>query len=71
MTKPLVARKLAVGHLCVRQLIFWLVIVSSFNYFKMHANAMVYKHTFVAAFHIYAQIGEVDAKRGGWNLCIK
>ena len=36
MTKPPVARKLAVGHLCVRQLVFWLVIVSSFNYFKMH-----------------------------------
>ena len=32
-----VARKLAVGHLCVRQLVFWLLVVSSFNYFKMHA----------------------------------
>ena len=32
MTKPLVARKLA-----VRQLVFWLLVVSSFNYFKMHA----------------------------------
>ena len=37
MTKPPVARKLAVGHLCVRQLVFWLLVVSSFNYFKMHA----------------------------------
>ena len=37
MTKPPVARKLAVSHLCVRQLVFWLLVVSSFNYFKMHA----------------------------------
>ena len=35
--KPPVARKLAVGHLCVRQLVFWLLVVSSFNNFKMHA----------------------------------
>ena len=34
--KPPVARKLAVGHMCVRQLVFWLLVVSSFNYFKMH-----------------------------------
>ena len=32
MTKLPVARKLAVG-----QLVFWLLVVSSFNYFKMHA----------------------------------
>ena len=37
MTKPPVARKLAVGHLSVLQLVFWLLVVSSFNYFKMHA----------------------------------
>ena len=37
MTKPPAARKLAVGHVCVRQLVFWLLEVSSFNYFKMHA----------------------------------
>ena len=37
LTKPPVARKLAVGHLCVRQLVFWLLVVLSFNYFKMHA----------------------------------
>ena len=37
MTKLPVARKLAVGHLRVRQLVFWLLVVSSFNYFKMHA----------------------------------
>ena len=37
MIKPPVARKLAVGHLCGRQLVFWLLVVSSFNYFKMHA----------------------------------
>ena len=35
--KPPVARKLAVGHFCVRQLVSWLLVVSSFNYFKMHA----------------------------------
>ena len=36
MTKPPVARKLAVGHLRVRQLVIWLLVVSSFNYFQMH-----------------------------------
>ena len=44
MTKPPVARKLAVGHLCVQQLVSWLLVV-------------------VAAFRIYAQHGEVVAKR--------
>ena len=28
---------------------------------------MVYKHAIVAAFRIYAQRGEVAAKRGGWS----
>ena len=37
LTKPPVAGEIAVGHLCVRQLVFWLLVVSSFNYFKMHA----------------------------------
>ena len=37
MTKPLVTRKLAVGHANVRQLVFWLPVVSSCNHFKMHA----------------------------------
>ena len=37
MTKPLVARKLAIRHASVQQLVFWLLVVSSFNYFKMHA----------------------------------
>ena len=37
MTKPPEARYLAVRHLCVRQLVFWLLVVSSFNYLKMHA----------------------------------
>ena len=38
MTKPPVARKPAVRHLCVRQLVFWLLVVSSFNnFFKMYA----------------------------------
>ena len=36
MAKPPVARKLDVGHLCVSQLVFWLLVVSNFNYFKMH-----------------------------------
>ena len=36
MKQP-VARKLAIGHLCVRRLVFLLLVVSSFNYFKMHA----------------------------------
>ena len=31
-----VARKLAFGHTSVRKLVFWLLVVSSFNYFKMH-----------------------------------
>ena len=35
--KPPVARNLAVGHMCVRQLLFWLEVFSSFNYFQMHA----------------------------------
>ena len=40
--------------------------------FKLFQNAcMVYKHAVVAAFHIYAQRGEVAANRGGWSLCIK
>ena len=39
MTKPPVARKLAVGHLCVGQLVFWLLVVSSSNYFKMHSGS--------------------------------
>ena len=40
---PPVAKKLAAGHLCARQLVFWLLVVSSFdyfssfNYFQMHA----------------------------------
>ena len=37
MTKLPVARKLAVGHLSVRQLFFWLLVVSSFNNFQTHA----------------------------------
>ena len=41
--KPPLVRKLAVGHLCVGQLVFWLLVVSSINYFKMHAWS--YKHT--------------------------
>ena len=36
MTKPLVARKELSGT-SVPQLVFWLLVVSSLNYFKMHA----------------------------------
>ena len=40
--------------------------------FELFKNAcMVYKHAVVAAFRIYAQSGEVAAKRGGLSLCIK
>ena len=70
MTKPPVARKLAVRHLCVQQLVFWLLVVSTFNYFKMYAWS-VYEHAVVAAFSIYAQHGEDAAERGGWRPCIK
>ena len=35
--KAPVARKLAVGHTSVQQLVYWLLVVSSFNYFQMHA----------------------------------
>ena len=45
MTKPPVARKLAVGHLHVRQLVFWLLVVSSFSYFKMHARSTSMLHS--------------------------
>ena len=41
-----------------------LLLVSSFNYFKMYAWS-VYKHAVVAAFSIYAQHDEDAAKRGG------
>ena len=37
LTEPPVARKLAVGHLCVRQLVFLLLVFQVFNYFKVHA----------------------------------
>ena len=37
--------------------------------FKFFQNScMVYKHAVVAAFRIYAQRGEVAAKRQGWSL---
>ena len=38
---------LATGNnLCVLQLVFWLLVVSSFNCLKMHA-CMVYKHAYL------------------------
>ena len=70
MTKPPVARKLAVGHLCVLTASF--LASGGFKFYFFFKNAcMVYKHAVVAAFHIYAQLGEVAAKRGCWSLCIK
>ena len=69
LTKPPVARKLAARHFCVLQLVFWLLVVSSFNNFKMHA--WLPSTAVVAAFSIYVQPGEDAAKRGGWKPCIK
>ena len=60
--KPPVARKLAVGHMCPLAS-FRLLVVSSFNYFKMFAWS-VYKYAVVTAFCIYAQSGKGAAKRG-------
>ena len=37
----------------------------SFKFWSFQNAYMVYKHTVVAAFHIYAQRGEDAAKRGG------
>ena len=67
--KPPVARKLAVGHLCVRQLVFW--VTGGFKFLLFPNACMFYKHAVVAAFHIYAQRGEDAAKRGDWRPCIK
>ena len=65
MTKPPVAKKLAVGHLCVCLTASFLA-NGGFK-FKLFQNAcMVYKHSVVAAFGIYAQHGEVAAK--SWKL---
>ena len=52
--KPPVARKLAVGTY-VRQPVFWLLVVSSFNYFTMYARS-VYKHAVVATFCILLRV---------------
>ena len=54
---------------CVQQLVFWLLVVSSFNNFKMHA--WLPSTAVVAAFLIYARRGADAAKRGGWRPCIK
>ena len=38
----------------------------------MHGQqTCLFKYIIVAAFHIYAQRGEVAAKRGGWRPYIK
>ena len=40
--------------------------------FKLFQNAgMVNKHAVVAAFPIYAQLGEYAVKRGVWRWCIE
>ena len=46
----------------------------SFKFLIISNACIVYMHAVVAAFHIYAQHGQVElvnAKRGGWSLCIK
>ena len=66
MTKPPVARKLAVVCPTVS-----FPTTGGFK-FELFQNAcVVYKHAVVAAFRIYALRGEVAAKRRGWSLCIK
>ena len=42
-----------------------------FKFYIFQNACMVYKHAVVAAFRIYAQVGEDAAERGGWRLCIK
>ena len=67
LTKPPVARKLAVRHTSVRQLVFWLLVVSSFNYFNMHAWS-IYKYAVDAAFRILLSLVKMLLKgevRGG------
>ena len=86
MTNPPVARKLAVGHLCVRPTASFLELAvghlcvrstasflatGGFKFYLFQNACMVYKHAVVGAFRIYAQRGEVAAKRVGWSLCIK
>ena len=62
--KPPVARKQAVGHCCVRELIFWLPVASSLIYFKMHAwsTSMLLLHsTFMLSVVKMLLKGEVGA----------
>ena len=63
MTKPPVARKLAVPTASF-------LASGGFKFYLFQNACMVYRHAVVAAFHIYAQRGEVDVKSEGWNLCI-
>ena len=64
------ARKLAVGRLCwtlvCRQLVFWLLLVSSYNYFKMHAwstNMLLLLHsTFMPRVVMMLLKGEVGGR---------
>ena len=62
MIKPPVARKLAVGHMCLTAS-FLATGRVSFNYLKLYAW-FVYKHAVVAAFRIHAQGVEDAAKKG-------
>ena len=59
--EPQVARKLAVGHLCVY---WWFQVL-------IISKCMVYMHAVFAAFYIYAHRDEDIAKTRGWGLCIK
>ena len=68
LTKSPVARKLAVGQLGVRQLVFWLLVVSSFNiFFKMHAWSLP-STSMLLLLHSAFMLSVV---KGGWRLCIK
>ena len=64
MTKPPVARKLAVGHMptptgmCPTASF---LATGGLKFYLFQKACMVYKHAFVAAFSIYAQHGKVAA----------
>ena len=60
MTKPPVARKVAVGHLDKCPTASFLT-TGGFKFELFQKACMVYKHAVVAAFRIYAQRGEVVA----------
>ena len=62
MTKPPVARKLAVGHMPTRMCpTASFLATGGFKFYLFQKACMVYKLAFVAAFSIYAQLGKVVA----------